>query len=196
MAIADHSQPLAPSVWVRRFTPLIVPAGTVLDYACGGGRHARWLVGHGFAVEAVDRDADALASLNGVAGITTRLADLEDGPWPFEGRSFDAIVVTNYLYRPRFDAMLRCLKPGGVLIYETFMLGHERFGRPANPDFLLRPGELLQRLADGFTVVAFEQGVVERPRPSVVQRVCAVHTPETIVSLPQGVGTLGNSMGD
>lgn len=196
MTIADHSQPLAPSAWVRRFTPLIVPAGTVLDYACGGGRHARWLAEHGFAVEAVDRDADALASLNAVPGITTRQADLEDGPWPFEGRGFDAIVVTNYLYRPCFDAMLNCLKPGGVLIYETFMIGHERFGRPANPDFLLRPGELLQRLAGNFTVVAFEQGVVEHPRPSVVQRVCAVNARDGIVSLPPGMGISASSMGD
>lgn len=196
MTIADHSQPLAPSAWVRRFMPLIAPAGSVLDYACGSGRHARWLAKLGFAVEAVDRDAEALASLNVVPGITTRLADLEDGPWPFEGRGFDAIVVTNYLYRPRFDAMLRCLKPGGVLIYETFMIGHERFGRPANPDFLLRPGELLQRLAGNFTVVAFEQGMVENPRPSVVQRVCAVSGCDAIVSLPPGMGSLGNSMGD
>ncbi|NMG75130.1 methyltransferase domain-containing protein [Aromatoleum diolicum] len=197
MTIADHqSQSPAPSAWVQRFVPLIAPAGTVLDYACGGGRHARWLARQGFAVEAVDRDTDALASLNGVPGITTRLADLEDGPWPFEGRSFDAIVVTNYLYRPRLDAMLRCLKPGGVLIYETFMIGHERFGRPSNPEFLLQPGELLQRLAEGFTVVAFEQGEVEHPRPSVVQRICAVRTPEAIVRLPQDARNLGNPAGN
>lgn len=181
-----HPQPQAASAWVLRFVPLIAPGGRVLDYACGGGRHARWLARHGFVVEGVDRDAGALAGLQGEEGITTRLADLEDGPWPFTGRVFDAIIVTNYLFRPRLGDLLDCVAPDGVLIYETFMTGHEAFGRPSNPEFLLRPGELLQQLGDGFTVVAFEQGVVAEPRPAVVQRVCAVKTSGAVVSLPPG----------
>lgn len=195
MALASTLQPSPPSEWVLRFAPLIVPAGTVLDYACGSGRHARWLARHAFKVEAVDRDADALASMAAEPAITPRLADLEGGPWPFDERGFDAVIVTNYLYRPRFDAMLGCLRPGGVLIYETFMIGHERFGRPSNPEFLLRPGELLQRLEQAFTIVAFEQGTVAYPRPSVVQRVCAVKAVEAVVNLPLHAGALERALG-
>jgi SAM-dependent methyltransferase len=179
-----HSQALEPSAWVRRFAGTIAPAGHVLDYACGSGRHARWLARVGFDVEAVDRDPEALGRLAGEGRVSTRLADLEDGPWPYAEATFDAVVVTNYLFRPRFDAMLACLRPGGVLIYETFMLGHERYGRPSNPAFLLRPGELLQRLAENFTIVAFEQGVVHSPRDAVIQRVCAVKASEAVVDLP------------
>lgn len=178
----------APSAWVRRFASLIAPAGTILDYACGSGRHARWLARHRFTVEAVDRDVGALATLAGVPGITPRVADLEEGVWPFVGRRFDAVVVTNYLYRPRFGAMLGCLESGGLLIYETFMEGHERFGKPSNPAFLLRRGELLQCLGDEFSIVAFEQGTVQDPRPSVVQRICAIKSRDFGAVLPPACG--------
>lgn len=172
----------APSAWVRRFSPLIPAAGSVLDLACGGGRHARLLAGMGFSVEAVDRDATALASLSGIAGITTRCADLEGGPWPYGGRIFAGIIVTNYLWRPLLPLLFAALDSGGVLIYETFMLGHERFGKPSNPAFLLRPSELLEIVRGRLTVVAFEQGEVKRSAaevmgeqcPSVVQRICAL----------------------
>ena len=163
-----------PSPWVQRFAALIRPAGKVLDLACGSGRHARWLAERGFEVEAVDRDAAALQGLRGVPGIHTRLADLEAAHWPFEEQRFDAIVVTNYLYRPHFGAMLELAAAGGVLIYETFMVGHERFGKPSRADFLLQPGELLQRVGEGWNVVAFEQGEVSAPRPAVIQRICAL----------------------
>lgn len=185
---AGHPHPLAPSPWVMRFLPLVTAGGTVLDFACGGGRHARLFAGRGFRVEAVDRDVEALASLREVPGVDVREADLEEAPWPLAGRSFDGVVVTNYLFRPRFDDLLGCVGPGGVLIYETFMLGNERFGRPANPEFLLRPGELLERLGKSFTIVAFEQGIVERPRAAAVQRVCAARRPADGVALPQPAG--------
>ncbi|CAG4884446.1 SAM-dependent methyltransferase [Georgfuchsia toluolica] len=165
---------LSPSHWVRRFAPLISQGGIVLDLACGRGRHARLLAAKGFRVEAVDRDAEALASLAGVAGITARIADLEGGPWPYASGYFDGVVVTNYLFRPLFDALIGALKPGGVLIYETFMIGNELVGRPANPEFLLRPGELLDLVQPALTVVAFEQGRIDSPRPAVVQRICAI----------------------
>ncbi|THF63365.1 class I SAM-dependent methyltransferase [Pseudothauera rhizosphaerae] len=165
---------MQPSPWVVRFAPLIRAGGRVLDVACGSGRHARWLAGRGYAVEAADRDAEALAALRGTAGVTTRHADLEEGAWPYAGAQFDGIVVANYLYRPRFADLLACLAPGGVLLYETFMAGNERFGKPSSPDFLLRPNELLERVAGDCTVVAFEQGEVALPRPAVVQRVCAL----------------------
>lgn len=172
----------APSAWVKRFAPLIPAAGAVLDLACGAGRHARLLAGMGYSVEAVDRDATALASIEDIPGITTRCADLEGGPWPYGGRIFAGIVVTNYLWRPLLPLLLAALDSGGVLIYETFMLGHERFGKPSNPAFLLRPSELLEIVRPRLTVVAFEQGEVKRSPaeaegeqcPSMVQRICAL----------------------
>ncbi|MBC9071813.1 methyltransferase domain-containing protein [Thauera sp. CAU 1555] len=180
----EHAASPAPSAWVTRFAPLVRAGGRVLDLACGGGRHARWLAARGYAVEAVDRDAAALAGLRDVPGVTPRQAELEDGPWPYVGARFDGIVVTNYLYRPRFAELLACLAPDGVLIYETFMLGNERFGKPSNPDFLLRPGELLERLAEGCSIVAFEQGEITASRPAVVQRVCALRGTRQVVKLP------------
>lgn len=182
--LAMHASLVSPSAWVTRFAPLIASGGEVLDYACGGGRHARWLAQRGFRVEAVDRDGVSLELLQGVPHVRTLRADLEQGPWPYEGRRFDAIVVTNYLYRPRLPLVFRLLEPGGVLLYETFMLGNERFGKPSNPDFLLMPGELPQRLGDGWTVVAFEQGETREPRPAVVQRICAVRGNGQLVALP------------
>ena len=168
-----HEQ-LAPSAWVCRFAPLIAPGGTVLDLASGNGRHARYLAGLGYRVEAVDRDSAALSALAGVAGVSTLCADLEGSPWPCGAGRFDGVVVANYLYRPLMAAVLDALRPEGVLIYETFALGNEKFGRPANPEFLLRPGELLECVAGRLRVLAFEQGLVERPRPAVIQRICAV----------------------
>ncbi len=163
------------SRWVRRFLPLIVPGGRVLDLACGGGRHALLLARQGFEVEAVDRDTEALAAIAASEpGIVIREADLEGGPWPYYGRVFDAIVVTNYLFRPLLPQLVNSLDAGGVLIYETFMVGNEAFGKPSNPAFLLRQGELLDVLRPKLNVVAFEQGEVDTPRPAVVQRICAV----------------------
>ncbi|MDA8107422.1 MAG: methyltransferase domain-containing protein [Betaproteobacteria bacterium] len=164
---------LAPSQWVRRWAPLI-PPGEVLDLACGGGRHARLLAELGHAVLALDRDAKALASLQGMPNVRTLCADLEDGsPWPLPGRRFAGIVVANYLYRPLFPTFTGSLGPGGVLIYETFAQGNESFGRPSNPAFLLRPGELLHAFGAELAVVAFEQGRTLQPKPAVVQRLCA-----------------------
>lgn len=153
---------------------LVVPGGEVLDLACGGGRHARHLASLGLKVEAVDRDAAAVEALAHVAGVHARCADLEDGPWPYGGRTFDGIVVTNYLHRPLFPLLRQSLREGAVLIYETFMCGNERFGRPSNPDFLLQPDELLTAFADGMCIVAFEQGQVTRPKPAAIQRICVV----------------------
>ncbi|MDR2238869.1 MAG: class I SAM-dependent methyltransferase [Zoogloeaceae bacterium] len=163
-----------PSAWVRRYAALLPAGGAVLDLACGAGRHARFLAGLGHAVEAVDRDAAALAGLAGLAGITARQADLENDPWPYADRRFAGIVVCNYLHRPLFPHLAAALAEGGVLIYETFMLGNERFGRPSNPDFLLRPDELLAAFGGALRTVAFEQGEVTQPKPALMQRLCAV----------------------
>jgi SAM-dependent methyltransferase len=161
----------APSPWVLRFLALLRPGGRVLDLAAGGGRHVRPLRERGFAVCAVDRDVTALQPLAG-PGCEVRRLDLEDGGAWRLGGDWDGIVVTNYLHRPLLPALAGALAPAGVLIYETFMLGNERFGRPRNPDFLLRPGELLAAFP-GLTVVAFEQGEIAAPRPAMIQRLCA-----------------------
>lgn len=175
---------LTPSPWVTRFAPLIAAGGEVLDFACGSGRHARWLAGKGFHVEAADRDAVALELLAGVPHVTTREVDLEEGTWPYEGRQFDAIIVTNYLYRLRLPLLLAALSHGGVLIYETFMIGNERFGKPSNPEFLLRSHELFERVGGSCTVLAYEQGEVSESKPAVIQRICAIKGHHPSLRLP------------
>ncbi len=163
-----HAQ-LPPSPWVVRWSRLVPAGGTVLDVACGSGRHVRWLAQQRFRLTGVDRDAAALASLDGMA--ETVAADIEHGPWPFEGRRFDAVVITNYLWRPLLPRLMQAVAEGGVLIYETFAAGNETVGKPSNPDFLLQPGELL-RATDGLRVIAYEDGFLEAP-DRFVQRIAA-----------------------
>lgn len=145
----------------------------MLDLACGGGRNARWLAQQGWRVEAVDRDPAAIAGLRGVKNISALQADLEVAPWPYPGRKFDGVVVCRYLYRPLLPVLAASLAEGGVLIYETFMLGQERYGRPSNPDFLLRPDELLEACSGALQVIAFEQGIFNETNPAMLQRICA-----------------------
>jgi SAM-dependent methyltransferase len=165
--MGTHLSPETPSAWVTRWGPLIT-AGPVLDVASGAGRHARFFQQKGLQVVAVDREPQS------IPGATFVQADLEDGsPWPFAGQQFAGIVVTNYLHRALLTVISDSLLPDGILIYETFMAGNERYGKPSNPNFLLRPGELLEAFA-GLTPIAFEQGTIERPKPAVVQRLCAV----------------------
>jgi SAM-dependent methyltransferase len=158
---------------VKRWAGFITAGGEVLDLACGSGRHSRFLAAAGFRVCAVDCDAEALAALTGVPGVSVKVADLERAPWPLDGRRFAGIVVTNYLYRPLFAHVLETLAVDGALIYETFALGNERFGKPSNPDFLLRPGELLELARGKLRVLAYEDLQVSVPRPAMVQRICA-----------------------
>ena len=163
---------------MTRFAHLIPAGARVLDLACGYGRHALFFAARGARVLALDRDATALAALSGTAGIETRQADLEGAPWPLASERFDAIVVSHYLHRPLFPDLRATLAADGVLLYETFALGNEAYGRPTNPAFLLRPGELLELAAApprSLTVVAFEQGLAEiGDRAAVLQRLAAV----------------------
>jgi len=150
----------------------------VLDLAAGAGRHTALLRDRGFRVLAADRDVSVLSQrFAGDAAVEIRSLDIEDGGGWRLGQEFAGIVVTNYFHRPLFTAMVDALAPGGAVLYETFMLGNERFGRPSNPDFLLKPGELLVAFGAALSVVAFEQGIVDEPRPAAMQRIAAVKRP-------------------
>ncbi len=166
---------LAPSAWVRRWSALVPAGARVLDVACGSGRHVRWFAARGAHVTALDRDADALAPLRALPGAAVEviMADIENGPWPLAGRRFDAVVVTNYLWRALLPTLVASLDDSGVLIYETFARGNEGVGKPSNPEFLLQPGELLRAVA-GLRVIAFEDGFIAEAEPRFVQRVAAV----------------------
>ena len=171
-----------PSAWVRRWSHLVAPGASVLDVACGAGRHLRWFAARGAQVTGVDRDAAALQALAGIG--ETIVADIEAGPWPLAGRRFEAVVVTNYLWRALMPTLVDSVADGGLLIYETFAIGNERHGRPSNPNFLLQPGELLTHAA-GLQIVAYEHGFVPAP-DRVVQRLVAQRAPAKIADL-QGI---------
>lgn len=163
-----------PSPWVRRFAPLVPAGAPVLDLACGSGRHSRLFLDRGHPVLAVDRDLSRLGELAGHPQLEGVACDLEDGSLPaFLQRRFGGIVVANYLHRPLFGPLAAALAPGGVLIYETFAKGNERFGKPSNPDFLLDRGELLVAFMDRLKIIAYEDVTVGAPRPAAVQRLCA-----------------------
>jgi SAM-dependent methyltransferase len=173
---ADKHELEPASPWVLRFAGLVAPCGDVLDVACGTGRHARLFLERGHPVVALDRYNAGIVDLLGRADFEFVDANLEDGrPWPLGARRFAAVVVTNYLYRPLFPSLIDALADGGVLIYETFAHGNERFGRPSNPDFLLRPGELLAAVEGRLQVVDYEHGEVSTPRRAVVQRIVALN---------------------
>ncbi|MCO5100398.1 MAG: 50S ribosomal protein L11 methyltransferase [Burkholderiaceae bacterium] len=178
----DHrcaSSPAASS-WILRWLARLSPGDTVLDFAAGSGRHALAACGLGLQVLAVDRDEQALAHARS-GKISLRVADLEVGPWPFAAHErFDAVLVANYLFRPRFALLASLVAPGGLLVYETFAQGNERYGRPSNPAFLLAPGELLVRSRRaGLTVLGYETGITNRPAAAVVQRICATRSRDT-----------------
>jgi SAM-dependent methyltransferase len=187
-----------PSSWSVRFAPLVAAGTTLLDVACGHGRHAVFFAARGVMVTAVDRDKEALFSLRSVAdgaaaslpNISTDCFDLESGSWPYAPGSFDGVLVSNYLWRPTFDALLATVKPGGLLLYETFMDGNERYGKPSRPDFLLRSNELLVRTRDQFEVIAFEQGPefeIASTETSSISANVAAETDHTVVAVKQKI---------
>lgn len=168
-----HDTP-APSPWVARFATEIPAGAAVLDLACGRGRHTRLMLRRGHPVTAVDRDLSALDDLQCEPRLTLLRSDLEATPWPLPGVRFGGVVVVNYLWRPLLPHIVAAVAPGGVLIYETFAAGQERLGRPSNPDFLLRPEELLDAVRGHLQVRAYEHGLVREPQPAMRSRICAL----------------------
>ena len=171
-ALAHPASP-HPSAWVCRWSHLVVAGADVLDVACGSGRHVRWFTDRGCRVTALDRDTAAVEPLRSMARVV--VADLEAAPWPLPGERFDAVVCTNYLWRALLPALIDAIEEGGVLIYETFADGNAAFGKPSNPAFLLRPGELLEA-TKGLRVIAYEDGFLEAPA-RCVQRIVAARDP-------------------
>jgi SAM-dependent methyltransferase len=164
----------AASEWVARFLGGIPGGGTVLDVACGSGRHARLALARGYRVVGLDRDLSGVADLLGHPSTEWMAADIESGaPFPLRGRTFDGVIVTNYLWRPILPDIVACVGPGGLLIYETFATGQERYGRPSNPDFLLRPGELIEAVRPRLVPVAYEHATLSGPA-RIGQRIAAV----------------------
>ena len=168
---------LKPSDWIVRWSHLLQPGATVLDVACGSGRHLAWFAAQGHTVIGMDRDT--VSARQRLPDAELVCADLEAGTWPLQDngqlRTFGAVVVTNYLWRPLLDTLVNSVAPGGVLLYETFATGNEALGRPSRPDFLLLPGELL-RSCGGMDVVAYEHGYLPDP-PRFVQRIAAMQPP-------------------
>jgi SAM-dependent methyltransferase len=164
----------SPSPWVTRFAHLVRPGAAVLDVACGAGRHTAFFAARGCSVDAVDRDPSLADAFAGLARVRFLAADIESGAWPYAGRHFDAVVVTNYLHRALWPYLRDAVADKGVVLYETFARGNEAFGKPSNPAFLLQARELLDVFSQGFFVVAYEDGELTAPRRARVQRVCAV----------------------
>ncbi len=164
----------AASPWIERFAPLVEAGGTVLDLACGGGRHTRYFAARGHRVTAVDRDLSRLGDLAQHPLVEALALDLETGaPFALAGRRFAAVVVTSYLHRPILGDLVEAVAPGGMLLVETFAAGNERFGGPSRPEFLLRPGELLEAVRGRLRVLAYEDLTVDEPRPAAIQRIAA-----------------------
>ena len=170
-----------PSAWVRRWSHLVPTDGSVLDVACGGGRHMRWFAGRGHPVMGIDRDPAAIAATASAGRVIQ--ADIENGPWPLTGERFDAVVVTNYLWRALLPTIVDSVAEGGLLIYETFAIGNESVGKPSRLDYLLQPGELLRACA-GLHVIAYEDGFCDHPE-RFVQRIAALRKRPSSDTLPE-----------
>lgn len=169
--IVPDARGVPPAPWIVQWAGLVPPQADVLDLAAGRGRHAIFFAERGHKVTAVDRDVSGLPDHPNIEPLE---ADLEDGsPWPLSDRRFGAVVVTNYLHRPLMPQLLEAVAPGGVLLYQTFMIGNERFGKPSRPEFLLTDGELLELVRGKFSVIAYEARLISEPAMAMVQRIAA-----------------------
>ncbi len=162
-----------PSLWVTKHSTLLKPRSRVLDLACGSGRHTCFFAAQGHVVTAVDKNIGSLSAVESYSDVEAIQFDLESGRWPFVGRKFECVVITNYLHRPLFADIINALSSDGLLIYETFMVGNERFGRPSSPDFLLEVNELLTVFSEKLKILAYQSGKVKLPKVAIVQRICA-----------------------
>ena len=162
------------SAWIQRFADLVPVGGNILDLASGGGRHSRFFLDRGHPVTAIDHDVSGLDILASRKNLEIIQYDLEDGsPWPLASRQFAAVVVVNYLHRALLTQLVASVASGGLLLYDTFAMGNEALGRPSNPDFLLRPGELADCVRDELTIVDYFHGSMETPKPAIKQQICA-----------------------
>ena len=167
----------APSDWVKQHIRIIPPKGTVLDLACGAGRHTRLLIETGRRVIALDYNIRQLEYLSGEDSLTIIRHNLEvKNSWPFNPLTFDGIIVTNYLYRPLYSCIIDALAVNGVLIYQTFAVGNEKYGRPRNPKYLLKEDELLEVFGKKLNVVDYSHGYIKKPSPAVIQSICCKKT--------------------
>jgi len=164
---------LSISPWVEKHVPLIPKARPVLDVACGGGRHSLHLLKLGYEMVSVDVETTAITTYKDLPGLSIVRADLEKDPWPFAENTFASIVVVNYLWRPLLPDLCASLMPGGVLLYDTFARGNEKYGRPSNPDFLLKQRELQETLEDELEILDFFDGFVDTPTPACRQSIAA-----------------------
>lgn len=172
-----------PSPWIVKYAPLIPKSGRVLDLACGRGRHAIWLAMQGYQIDAIDHDEKAVSGMAGMDNINVFINDIEASAWPQSDLRYDGLIVSRYLYRPLLRTLAMLLNPGGVLIYETFMVGNERHGKPSNPHFLLQPNELLEIYSPLLNIISFEQREEQYPRPAVMQRICAARPPFNLTTI-------------
>ena len=162
------------STWVRRFLPGVAKGGSILDVACGAGRHMRLALELGYTVTGIDKDLSQVEDLAARKDVGLIEADLESGrAFPLKDMAYDGVIVTNYLWRPILADIIGCVADDGVLIYETFAAGHERHGKPCNPDFLLANNELLEAVLPRLCVVAYEHGLRGGKHPKIVQRIAA-----------------------
>jgi len=168
-----------PAAWLKKCAPQLKPGGQLLDLASGNGRHAAWLLQAGHRVCAVDIDLTGIAHLRRQKRLRCLEHDLETSAWPFAASTFDGIIVTNYLHRPLFPALADSLRPGGLLIYDTFAIGNEAYGRPSNPAFLLRPGELSAVFSGLLRILDYSHGLVQQPRPAIRQSLLAEKNPRS-----------------
>lgn len=172
---AKPAKAAAPSSWVERFLSGVREGGDVLDVACGSGRHLRLALERGYRVTGIDRDVSRLDDIAGRRDVSLIEADLEPGaPFPLRDMRYDGVIVANYLWRDILSDIAGCVADDGILVYETFAVGQEKYGKPSNPDFLLRPNELLEAVIPRLTVIAYENGLAETAHgPGVVQRIAA-----------------------